>query len=157
DPRVDPRDHRGGIARVARRTVCAAEHHQVMVAVRLPDHLGIAGNPVVAVVDEWREPQWYLHSACMLTVPVDRIAEVMIGETEEAQPVGQDRFGLGKEVLAPFLLFVARRRRPLADTEIGYPEPRLGERIGASSAGAAGLWLQSHVDTAPQHCLAQAG
>src|SRR5438132_11294843 len=128
-----------------------------MVAVRLPDHLGIAGNPVVAVVDEWREPQWHLHSAYVLAVPVDWIAEVMIDETEEAQPVGQDRFGLGKEVLAPFLLFVARRRRPLADTEIGYPEPRLGERVGASSASVAGLRLQAQPDAAPQHALAQAG
>src|SRR5437879_4120662 len=125
-----------------------------MVAVRFPDHLGIAGNTVVAVVDEWREPQWHLHSACVLTVPVDRIAEVTIDETEEAQPVGQDRFRLGKEVLAPFLLFVARRRRPLADTEIGDPEPRLEERVGASAASVPGLRLQSQVDAAPQHALA---
>src|SRR5438105_3854499 len=86
EPRLELLDHGRGIANVPGGAVGTPEHHQLVMAVWLPDNLGVSGYRGVPIVDQRREPQWRQPSALVITVPVDGIAKVGIRQSEKAQP-----------------------------------------------------------------------
>jgi hypothetical protein len=126
-----------------------------MVAVRLPDDLGVSADTMVTVVDERREPERRLASALVVTIPVDGIAEVAVDEVEEAEPVGGDLLGAGDQTVTPPALIVTLWDRPFADADVAYPESWIATRTSSRDVTASRPRLQSQRQAAPQLGVAQ--
>jgi hypothetical protein len=77
-----------------------------MMAVRLPDNLGVSGNLAVPVINPRREPERCLPSTLVITIPIDGIPKVGIHESKEAEAVAKDLVGLGNQTETPLALLV---------------------------------------------------
>ena len=141
EPRPELVGDRLRVADVAGRTIGAAQHHQVLVAARLPHQLAVARLREVAVVDGRGEAHGGRLAGRVVAVPVDGIAEVAVLEIEEAQPMGGSSVRLHDERVAPGA-FLALRVPPAAgrhvrDREAGRRREGALEVVGAGHAAEA--------------------
>lgn len=114
-----------GIAALAARPVGPSEHHEMLVAVGLPDHLGVPRHVVVPIVDPAGEAHRRRPAALVVAVPVDGIAEVAVLHAKEAETVGGDAVRPAQEPAEPGALFgPGAGTRPLAHGHVGHPEAR---------------------------------
>jgi hypothetical protein len=122
DPRLELLDHGLGVAQAARRAIGTCEDDQLVVAIRLPDDLGVACDGVIPVVEERSEPQRDILPARVVPVPLDGMAEVAIDEVKEGKPVLGYAVGLLDEPGAPTHHDTVVDIAPFAESDIGHAE-----------------------------------